>query len=77
MPTPSVHPARTLLLHEQDSVLVYPSENSIVWGVERVLYDADLRKKIGEAGRQKLEARFGWNALAEQVDELLALSRTR
>ena len=50
---------------------MYPSENSIVWGVERVLYDADLRKNMGEAGRKKLEARFGWNALAEQIEELL------
>jgi glycosyltransferase involved in cell wall biosynthesis len=64
--------ARGLLEHERDAVLVYPSENSIVWGVERLLYDAELRKSIGEAGRKKLEHRFGWNALAEQVEELLA-----
>jgi glycosyltransferase involved in cell wall biosynthesis len=63
--------ARTLVEHEKDSVLVYPSENSIVWGVERILYDGDLRKAIGDAGRQKLESRFGWNSLAEQVEELL------
>ncbi len=48
--------ARTLLEHEKDSVLVYPSENSIVWGIERVLYDAELAKThrhggANEAGR--------------------------
>jgi glycosyltransferase involved in cell wall biosynthesis len=63
--------AKALLEHEKDSVLVYPSENSIVWGVERVLYDADLARCAGQAGRQKLETRFGWNALAEQVEEVL------
>jgi glycosyltransferase involved in cell wall biosynthesis len=63
--------AKGLLEHEKDSVLVYPSENSIVWGVERVLYDADLRQAIGAAGRAKLEERFGWSALAEQVEEVL------
>ena len=61
-----------LLEHEQDSVLVYPSENSLVWGIERVLYDAELRQDTRrKRARQKLEERFGWNALAEQVEELL------
>jgi glycosyltransferase involved in cell wall biosynthesis len=59
-----------LLEHEQDAVLVYPSENSVVWGVERVLYDAELRTALGRNGRRKLDERFGWNALAAQVDEL-------
>lgn len=64
--------ARGLTEHEKDSVLVYPSENSIVWGVERVLYDAELQQAIGAAGRHKLEERFGWNALAGQLEEVLA-----
>jgi glycosyltransferase involved in cell wall biosynthesis len=64
--------AKTLLEHEQDSVLVYPSENSVVWGVERLLYDPELGKAISQAGRKKLDSRFGWNALAEQVEELFA-----
>ena len=51
-----------LLEHEQDSVLVYPSENSLVWGIERVLFDADLRRpwdeQAGKAGRTlRLERR--------------------
>jgi glycosyltransferase involved in cell wall biosynthesis len=69
--------AKQLLAHEQDSVLVYPSENSVVWGVERLLYDPELRKVVGEAGRKKLESRFGWNALAEQVEELFAPAAAR
>jgi hypothetical protein len=69
--------ARPLTEHEKDSVLIYPSENSVVWGVERVLYDAELRKSIGAAGRLKLEERFGWKALAEQLEEVLAASLAR
>ena len=64
--------AKALLEHEKDSVLVYPSENSVVWGVERILYDPELRQAIGAAGRLKLEERFGWSALAEQLEEVLA-----
>src|SRR5262249_13866853 len=71
------HAARTLTEHEVDSVLIYPSENSVVWGVERVLYDAELRKSIGAAGRKKLEERFGWNGLAEQLEEILAAQPAR
>jgi glycosyltransferase involved in cell wall biosynthesis len=64
--------ARGLTEHEKDSVLVYPSENSVVWGVERVLYDEELRKSLGVEGRKKLEERCGWNGLAEQLEEVLA-----
>jgi glycosyltransferase involved in cell wall biosynthesis len=58
-------------------VLVYPSENSVVWGVERVLYDEELRKSLAAAGRTKLEERFGWNGLAEQLEEVLAAQASR
>jgi glycosyltransferase involved in cell wall biosynthesis len=69
--------AKRLTEHEKDSVLIYPSENSVVWGVERVLYDSGLRKEIGEAGRRKVEARFGWDGVAEQVEELLLAAQAR
>jgi glycosyltransferase involved in cell wall biosynthesis len=63
-----------LLQHEENAVLCYPAENSFVWGIERVLYDAALREKLGREGRKKLEARFGWNGLAEQIEELTGLA---
>jgi glycosyltransferase involved in cell wall biosynthesis len=63
--------APTLLEHEQDSVLCYASENSCVWGIERVLFDDGLGKRIAQKGCEKLEERFGWNSVAEQVEELL------
>ena len=65
------HAAPGLAAHEQDAVLCYPSENSLVWGVERVLYDADLRGTLARTGRDRLEERFGWNMAAEQVQSLL------
>lgn len=62
-----------LLEHERDSVLVYPVEQSLVWGIERVLYDADLCATLGQNGRDKLEERFGWNNVAEQIEELMGV----
>jgi glycogen(starch) synthase len=73
-PVVATHKAAPALLeHERDSVLVYPVEQSLVWGVERILYDADLRAAIGQKGREKLEERFGWNNVAEQIEELMGV----
>jgi glycosyltransferase involved in cell wall biosynthesis len=63
--------AKSLLEHEKDAVLVYPSENSLVWGLERVLNDGELRATLGRNGRAKLDERLGWPSLAAQVEELL------
>ncbi len=60
------------LRHEGDSIAVFPHESSLVWGIERVLYDQELQKSLGAVGRLKLEERFGWNLLAQQLEGMLA-----
>jgi glycosyltransferase involved in cell wall biosynthesis len=66
-----------LLEHEQDAVLVHPAENSCVWGIERVLFDAGLRQTLAGKGAAKLEERFGWGSVAAQVEELLGVPAAR
>jgi glycosyltransferase involved in cell wall biosynthesis len=66
-----------LMSHEQDGVMVYPSENSLVWGIERVLYDAGLRDTMALKGAAKLDDRFGWGAVAAQVEGLLSIAQAR
>jgi glycogen(starch) synthase len=66
--------ARGLVEHERDSVLCYPNENSCVWGIERVLFDADIARAIGARGQAKLEERFGWSCVADQVVELMGIA---
>jgi glycosyltransferase involved in cell wall biosynthesis len=74
-PVAATHAAAPgLVEHEQDAVLFYPSENSIVWGVERILYAPELAVKMAENGRKKLDERFGWNALATQVESLMGVA---
>ena len=41
--------APNLVQHEKDSVLVYPSENSLVWGVERILFDPEFGRTIADS----------------------------
>lgn len=60
-----------LLEHEHNVVLTYPHESSLVWGVERILYDTKLGDLLGQNGSERLEERFGWNGVAAQVEELL------
>jgi glycosyltransferase involved in cell wall biosynthesis len=61
-----------LVEHGQDALLVYPSENSLVWGIEHVLFQPEVARELGRKGHEKLEERFGWNGVAAQVEELLA-----
>jgi hypothetical protein len=66
-----------LLEHERDAVLFYPNVNSCVWGVERVLHDAEFGRAIAARGNSKLDERFGWGAVAAQVEELMAARAAR
>jgi glycosyltransferase involved in cell wall biosynthesis len=66
-----------LLEHEKDAVLCYPNVNSCVWGVERVLFDAELARTMADNGLSMLNERFGWGGVAEQVEELMAARAAR
>jgi glycosyltransferase involved in cell wall biosynthesis len=77
-PVVTTHGAATgLVEHERDAVLFYPNVNSTVWGVERVLFDAELGRNLGERGARKLDERFGWGAVAAQVQELMTARAAR
>jgi glycosyltransferase involved in cell wall biosynthesis len=66
-----------LIEHEQDGVLVYPSEPSLVWGVERLLFDRDQMGKVGDAGHKKLLDRFGDGVIATQITRLMGKVENR
>src|SRR5262249_47681491 len=77
-PVVATHDAAAgLTEHDRDSVLVYPSENSIAWGITRVLSDPELGRTIGRNGAARLDERFGWGGVAAQVEELLGVGRGR
>ena len=69
--------APALLAHDVDSELCYPIENSCVWGIERLLYDPELGRRLTQRGLQKLDDRFGWNAVAAQVETLMGVAAAR
>jgi len=63
-----------LLKHDHDSLLVYPNEGSLVWGIERLLFDLDLGRTIARRGHEKLLERFGENVIAEQITDLMRVT---
>jgi glycosyltransferase involved in cell wall biosynthesis len=68
----TTHPmAGNWLKHEQDSVHIYPQENSCVWGIERILFDEDLRKRLAANGHQKVLESHGWSRAAAQLETLI------
>jgi glycosyltransferase involved in cell wall biosynthesis len=66
--------AVSLLEHDHDSVLVYPNEGSLVWGIERLLFDLDFGRAIARRGHEKLLQRFGENVVAEQIAGLMRVT---
>lgn len=60
-----------VVLHEQTGILV-PSDDpkSLAEAVMRLASDAELRKKMGEAGRKHVIDNFEWQECVSQMDEL-------
>jgi glycosyltransferase involved in cell wall biosynthesis len=61
--------------HDRNGLLVYPSENSLVWGLDKLLNNADLRATLGRNGHKKLLECYGWNGPATQIEELMNAGR--
>lgn len=61
------------LRHEEDCLSIYAHESSCIWGIERALFDPELRERLGAVGRQKLAERFGWSGVSEQIEHLLSV----
>lgn len=63
--------AEGICRHEQDSVLIYANPASVVWGIERVLFDRELGQRIAENGHAEVVQRFGWDPVATQIESLV------
>lgn len=50
-----------------DGIKVYPTPESIAWGVNYIINDAEGVKLMGERGRRKVDKCFKWNVVANRV----------
>lgn len=65
------------LQHEKEAVLVFPHESSLVWGIERLLYDPALQTKLTQTAKVELENRFGWAGVAQQICDLTGVDAAK
>ncbi len=67
-PVVATHEVATGLgIHERNSILIFPHESSCVWGIGRVLGDAQLATKVGYEGHRDLEHHYGWAGVVTQI----------
>jgi phosphatidylinositol alpha-1,6-mannosyltransferase len=60
------------VLDEETGLLVEPgSDEAVVTAIRRLLHDPDLAKRLGEAGRHRVETNFDWPILSAQLERWL------
>jgi glycosyltransferase involved in cell wall biosynthesis len=59
---------RDLVVHEETGLLVPPGDvEALREALQRLLGDADLRRRYGEAGRARIAAHFTWRRFADET----------
>ncbi len=59
---------RDLVVHEETGLLVPPGDVAALReALSRLLGDADLRRRFGEAGRARIAERFTWQGFADET----------
>jgi hypothetical protein len=53
--------------HEVNGLKIYPSPESVVWGVDHMLSDLDRARWMGQNGRKAVQERFTWDTITEQM----------
>lgn len=59
------------VVDEQTGVLVEPGDvGALAAGLNRLAADADLRKRLGQTGRERCRERFDWHTMVRQIEEI-------
>ncbi len=53
-----------------DGIKVYPTPESIAWGVNYIVDDAEGVRLMGERGRRKVDEKFRWSVVAKRMLEV-------
>jgi len=64
-------PTHTQLVDDRVAVLAAPRPLAFAEALERVILDADLRARLGAAGRRLVEERFSYQAFRQRLGGLL------
>ena len=53
--------------HEVNGLKVYPTRDSVAWGIGTLFTDFEKARRMGENGRRVVEASFTWDGIVEKV----------
>jgi glycosyltransferase involved in cell wall biosynthesis len=59
-----------LINHLENGIQVYDNPNSIVWGIERVLFDWDKGHEISKTGWEEIQENYTWEAIGQKIDKI-------
>jgi len=66
-----------LIKHEENGIQVYDNPNSIVWGIERILFDWDKGHEIAEKGWAHIMENYAWDAIGQKVESIYQSKTTK
>jgi glycogen synthase len=56
--------------HEINGLKIYPTSDSVAWGLRTVLDQPERGRWMGENGRKTVEAKFGWDEIARRTEKV-------
>ena len=59
--------AGELIWHKYNGIKVYPTPESIAWGIEEIIKNPEEARLMGERGREIAERIFNWDRVAEET----------
>ncbi|MGA1795147.1 MAG: glycosyltransferase family 4 protein [bacterium] len=59
-----------LIRHEENGILIYDNPNSVVWGVERILFDWDKGREIAQRGWEEIQEQYTWEAIVHKIETI-------
>lgn len=59
-----------LIRHEENGILIYDNPNSVVWGIERVLFDWGKGREVAQRGWEEIQEHYTWEAIAHKIEAI-------
>ena len=63
-----------LIKHLENGIQVYDNPNSIVWGVERILFDWDTGNEIAQRGWDEIQSHYTWDVIGQKIEDIYHVS---
>jgi len=59
-----------LIRHEENGILIYDNPNSVVWGIERVLFDWNKGREVAQKGWEEIQGHYSWEAIVRKIETI-------